>query len=52
MEQARMRNHIELNGLEPSSLASTPYSGPMAVHAENIAVRDALMTIPPDSEPT
>ncbi len=46
MEDARTRNHIEMNGIEPSSLASTPYSGPMAVHAENIAVRDALMTIP------
>jgi NADH-quinone oxidoreductase subunit F len=50
MEEARRRNHIELNGIDPSALASSPHSGPMAVHEENVAVRDALVTVSPDTE--
>ena len=46
MEAARTRNNIELNGLEPSSLASAAHSGSMAIDVENLAVRDNIELVP------
>jgi NADH-quinone oxidoreductase subunit F len=37
MEQARRRNGIDLNGVEPAALASDDHSGPMPLHAQSIA---------------
>jgi NADH-quinone oxidoreductase subunit F len=37
MEEARRRNGIDLNGVEPAALASDDHSGPMPIHAENVA---------------
>jgi hypothetical protein len=51
MEDARRRQGIDLNGLEPATLASAPHSGPMSTDAENIEMRGRVVAVTPDPEP-
>jgi NADH-quinone oxidoreductase subunit F len=51
MEDARRRNGIDLNGLEPATLASDDHSGPMPTVAESRLVSGHVIAVTPDSEP-
>jgi NADH-quinone oxidoreductase subunit F len=46
MEQARRRNGIDLNGVEPAALASDDHSGPMPTIAEARSVRGRVVAEP------
>jgi NADH-quinone oxidoreductase subunit F len=46
MEEARRRNHIELNGVEPSSLASDDHSGPMPTILETAPLAGRVIAVP------
>jgi NADH-quinone oxidoreductase subunit F len=51
MEDARRRNHTELNGVDPSSLASDDHSGPMPTILESGALAGRVVAVAPDTEP-
>ena len=51
MEDARRRNGIDLNGLEPATLASDDHSGPMPTIAESRLASGHVIAVTPDSEP-
>jgi hypothetical protein len=44
MEAARRKNHIELGGVDPASLASDPQSGPTPIDLTNgqVAIKTGL----------
>jgi hypothetical protein len=45
MEEARRRNGVELNGVEPAALASDDHSGPMPTIYEAEAVRGRVIDV-------
>jgi hypothetical protein len=47
MEEARRRNGIDLNGIEPAALASDDHSGPMPTVIE-IKQAEGHVTVVPD----
>jgi NADH-quinone oxidoreductase subunit F len=51
MEEARRRHGIDLNGLEPATLASDDHSGPMPTIAESRSTTGHVIAVTPDSEP-
>jgi NADH-quinone oxidoreductase subunit F len=51
MEEARRRNHIELNGVEPASLASDDHSGPMPTVIEVKPLAGHVIAVAPDADP-
>ena len=51
MEDARRRQGIELNGLEPASLASDDHSGPMPTVLESKQIQGHVVAVTPDPEP-
>jgi hypothetical protein len=51
MEDARRRNHIELNGVDPASLASDDHSGPMPTILESAPLAGHVIAVAPDTDP-